>query len=88
MGDRLGNIDLNIQELVVHDFQAVDAAGIGAVVQRELARLAADQRPSTALTETVGGAGLDGRGSDEGSGRATEDVGIEVARAVFRRLGR
>ena len=86
MGDRPNDIDLNIQELVVHGCQAVDAAGIGAVLQRELARLTANHESPTVRTETAGSAGLNGTGSGEGSRIATEAVGIQVAQAVFRRV--
>lgn len=86
MGDRPNDNDLNIQELVIHGCQAVDAASLGAVLQRELARLTADQRRPAARTEIIGGAGLGGTASDEPSGPATEAVGIQVAQAVFRRL--
>jgi hypothetical protein len=86
MGDRPSKIDVNIQELVLHDVEAVDAAGISAVVRRELARLTAKQGPLTA--GTVRGAGSHRRASDAGSEGATEAVGVQVARVVFRRLTR
>lgn len=72
MGIRPGNIELNIRELVVHGLQEVDPAGIGPAVRRELARLAADPGPPVA------------GGADPAPGSATQAVGAEVARAVFR----
>jgi hypothetical protein len=88
MGDWPSDIEVNIKDLVVRDFEAVDAAGIGAVIQRELTRLTAGEGPTRARSEGDRHAASDGRISDTGSERATEDVGIEVARVVFRRLGR
>jgi hypothetical protein len=80
------NIELEIDELVLHGFGAIDREAIGLVVQQELSRLLADGG-------VPGGLGQGGEVSRLGStfnvavGAGAEVVGTQIAQSIYGGLG-
>ena len=77
------NIELHIEELVLHGFAPADRYRIGEMVERELARLFAEEGVPTTLT-----GGLEARQLDAGTfhvaaNSKAETVGAQVAQAVY-----
>jgi hypothetical protein len=88
MGMSPREIQVHIEELVLHGFSAADAPGIGAAVERELARLFAQGGVPASLS---GGAARDtiDAGTFEGSPeRPASDMGAKVAQSVYGGLGK
>ena len=82
------DIELDIDELVLHGFAPGDGEGIGAAIQRELARLFAEQGLPAGLG--AGGAvpRLDGGGFPVAADATTDAIGAQVAHAVYGGLAR
>jgi hypothetical protein len=87
------NIELHIEELVLHGFAAKDRYAIGAAVQRELQRLFAEQgvpQPLQPLQPPGQGCelvGLDGGAFTLKPGAPAHTIGVQVARSVYGGLG-
>jgi hypothetical protein len=81
------NVELHIEELVLHGFAPGDRYRIGDAVERELSRLFAEQGtpPSLARGGDIGS--LDGGSFEAKSGSRAETIGIQAARAVYGGLG-
>lgn len=81
------NIELHIEELVLHGFAPGDRYRIGEAVERELARLFAEQGVPPSLS--LGGemAGLNAGSFQVKSGARTDAIGMQVAQAVYGGLG-
>jgi len=77
------NIELNIEELVLHGFSPGDRYGIGEAVERELARLLADRGVPESLAEGGKIASVDGGAFEVAPGSRAEVVGAQVAKAVY-----
>jgi hypothetical protein len=77
------DIELEIEELMLHGFALADRHPIGDAIRRELARLFAEQGVPAGLA--AGGAipYLDGGGFQLGAGVTPDAVGVQVARAVY-----
>ena len=78
------NLELRIEELVLHGFEPGDRYRIGAAVERELTRLFAKQEgtpPSLARGREV--ARLDGGVFEVTPGSRAEVIGAQVARTVY-----
>ena len=80
-------VALAIEELALHGFAPGDRYPIGEAVERELARLFAEQGVPVALTRSGEIARLDGGAFTVAPGAGAETVGAQVARAVYRSLG-
>jgi hypothetical protein len=81
------NIELHIDELILHGFAPADRVPIGEAVRHELTRLLMEQ----GMLQRFGGGGeaaeLRGDAIRIDHGAKPEMVGKQVAAAVYRRLG-
>jgi hypothetical protein len=82
-----GNVELRIEELVLHGFGSADHDRIGEAVERELARLFAEGGVPPSLTREAGVDRIDGGAFEAQPGSGTEAIGTLVARAVYGGLG-
>ncbi|HLF26604.1 MAG TPA: hypothetical protein VJG32_09720 [Anaerolineae bacterium] len=84
------NVELHIGELVLHDFPQgpSERYRIGAAVERELARLIAEQGVPLALTSLGEVDGLDGGEFHVAPGSSAELIGAQIAQSVYRGFGR
>ncbi len=82
------NIEVNIEELVLHGFAPGDRYRIGEAVERELAQLFTEQGAPPSLTRGGEIERLDGGAFEIAPGSKAEAVGAQVARAVYRGIGR
>jgi len=81
------NIELHIEELVLHGFSPGDRYRIGEAVEQELTRLLADRGVPQSLAEGGEIASVDGGAFEVAPGARAEVVGVEVAKAVHGGLG-
>ena len=77
------NIELNIDELVLHGFAPGDRYSIGEAVERELTRLLADQSVPQSLERGGEIANMDGGAFEVAQGSRAQVVGVQVAKAVY-----
>jgi len=80
------NIELNIEELVLHGFSPSDRHRIGEAVEQELTRLLADRGVPLSLEGGGEIANMDGGAFEVAQGSRTQVVGAQVAKAVYRGL--
>ena len=80
------NIELNIDELVLHGFSPGDRYSIGEAVERELTRLLADRGVPQSLERGGEIANMDGGAFEVAQGSRAQVVGAQVAKAVYGRL--
>ena len=82
------NLELHIDELILHGFPQGDLHRIGSAVENELARLLEESGIPESLTTRGGAENIDA-GAFEVSGNSMPDaVGSQVARAVYRGLSK
>lgn len=81
-----GNIELYVEELVLHGFSAADRYRIGQAVEHELGRMFAE-RGAPPLTRSEEISRLDGGSFEVRRGSGVEVIGAQVARAVYGGLG-
>jgi hypothetical protein len=77
------NIELHIQELILHGFAPADRYLIGEAVQRELARLFAEQGVPLSLSRGGEIALLHGVSFNVVPGAKAEAIGTQVAQSVY-----
>ena len=77
------NIELNIEELVLHGFSPGDRYRIGKAVERELTRVLADRGVPQSLERGGDVANMDGGEFEVAQGSRAQVVGAQVARAVY-----
>ena len=77
------NIELNIEELVLHGFSPGDRHRIGEAVERELTRLLADRGVPQSLAQGGEVASVDGGAFEVAEGSRADVVGAQVAKAVY-----
>ena len=82
------NIDLHIEELVLHGFSPNDRYAIGEAVQRELTRLFSEQGMHASLRGGFEVERLDGGTFHVKQGAKAGIVGTQVAQAVYGELGK
>lgn len=82
------NVELHIEELVLHGFESVDHYVVAEAVEHELARLFAEQGAPPSLMQGGEFARLDGGAFEAGSNSKAETIGGQVAQAVYGGLGR
>lgn len=80
---RLANIELHIEELVLHGFAPGDRYGIGEAVEHELQRLFAEQGTSLGLAQGGEIAHLDGGAFEVSPGAKVETVGVQIAQTIY-----
>ncbi|MDX1546710.1 MAG: hypothetical protein R3247_06970 [Rhodothermales bacterium] len=76
-------IDLRIDELVLDGLDGVNASHVGAVVQRELARLLTAHGVPPAWRQDGGAPRVDAGSITLAPGAPADAVGAQVARAVY-----
>lgn len=81
------NIDLHIEELVLHGFAPGDRATIGATVQRELTRLFTEQGVHASLQRSREVEKMDGGTFHMLPGSKAGTIGTQVAHAIYGGLG-
>jgi hypothetical protein len=77
------NIELHIEELVLHGFAHGDRYRIGEAVERELTRLLADRGVPQSLERGGEIASVDGGAFEVAQGSRAQVVGAQVAKAVY-----
>jgi hypothetical protein len=77
------NLELHIEELVLHGFVPSDRYRIGEAVKRELTRLFAEQGTPSSLARGREVARLDGGVFEVWPYSRAEAIGAQVARAVY-----
>ncbi|HUI06065.1 MAG TPA: hypothetical protein VL486_03570 [Verrucomicrobiae bacterium] len=82
------NIEVRIEELMLHGFAPGDRRGIGAAVEQELTRLLAERGISPELAKTNTVENLDGGSFKLAAGSKAEAIGVQVAQAVHGGLTR
>jgi len=83
-----GNIELRIEELILHGFDSGDRHRIGAAVEAELARLFAEQGVPPSLARGGEMAHLDGGSFEVAPSSRAEVIGSQVAQALYGELNR
>lgn len=81
------DIELHIEELVLHGFSPAYRYRIAEAVERELARFFSEQSIPPALLNGGEIAHMDGGAFQVQSEARPDTIGAQVARAVFRGLG-
>jgi len=77
------NIELNIEELVLHDFSPGDRHRIGEAMEQELTRLLADRGVPQSLERGGEVAHVDGGAFEVAQGSRAQVVGAQVAKAAY-----
>ncbi|MGH6831562.1 MAG: hypothetical protein ACRECM_00850 [Methyloceanibacter sp.] len=80
---RLANIELHMEELVLHGFAPGDRYSIGEAVERELHRLFAEQDEPLRLAQRSEIARLDGGAFEVARGARAEAIGAQIAQAIY-----
>jgi hypothetical protein len=80
------NIDLHIEELVLHGFAPGERATIGAAVQRELTRLFTEQGIHPSLGSGCEAERVDGGTFQVQSGAKGNVIGTQVAQVIYKGL--
>jgi len=77
------NVELHIEQLVLHGFAPSDRHRIGAAIQQELARLLVEQGipPGLAQGKTIGQ--LDGGAFEMRAGTPPRVIGAQIAQAIY-----
>lgn len=81
-------IELHISELALHGFNHVDPAQIGTSVRQELSRLLNERGTPSAFTQSGNVAHLEGEAFTAASGANADAIGAQIARSIYRGLGR
>ncbi len=87
MKQRPYNIDLHIEELVLHGFAPNDRRAISEAVQRELTRLFAEQGIHPSLSNGYEAERVDGGTFQVQLGAKGNAIGTQVAQAIYGGLG-
>lgn len=82
------NIELHIEELVLYGFAPAGRQHIREAVEREVARLLAEQGIPPGLAQGSEMARLDGGAFVVAPGSKPETVGVQIAQAIYRGLSR
>ena len=77
------NIELNIDELVLHGFAPGDRYRIGEAVEQELTRLLGDRGVPQSLERGREIANMDGGAFEVAQGSRPQVVGTQVVKAVY-----
>ena|ERR1700694_3336367 len=80
------NIELHIEELVLHGFSPNDRHAIGEAVQRELTRLFVEQGVDASLSRGFEAERVDGGALNVKQGTRAEGIGRQVGQTVYSSL--
>jgi hypothetical protein len=83
MGVRPANIELRVDELVLHGFSPGDRYRIGEAAELELGRLFAERGAPPSLVRDAEITRLDGGSFDAGPDSGAEAIGVRLAQAVY-----
>ena len=83
----MSNIELHIEELILHGFAAGDRYAIGEALERELVQLFKEQGVPPSLVQSGEISRLDAGAFEMKPGSKTEMIGQQMARAVYKGLG-
>lgn len=78
-----GNIDLYVEQLILHGFQPGDHYLIGQDFEHELGRLLAERGVPPSLVRSGEVTRMDGGSFEAKPGSGGEAIGAEVARAIY-----
>ncbi len=78
------NVELYIEELVLHGFPPGDRYRLGEAVERELVRLLTEQGVASGLTHVGDIARLDGGAFAVQPGAGAEGIGVQVAQSIYQ----
>jgi hypothetical protein len=81
------NLEVLVEELVLHGFAPADRYRIGEAVERELDRLITQQGVAPALMESET-ENIDGGAFELKPNLGAESIGVQVAQTVYGRLNR
>lgn len=82
------HIDLHIDRLVLHGFEHLDRATLGAAVEAELTRLFAEHGTSATLHEGSRIPRIDGGSFSAAPGATAGTLGVQIARSVYGGMNR
>jgi hypothetical protein len=82
------NIELHIEELVLHGFSSRDRDAIGEAVRHELMRLFAEQGIHSTFGKNYEVERLDGGSFNVKPGAKAQTIGTQVAQSVYGGLGK
>jgi hypothetical protein len=82
------NIDLHIEELILHGFSPNNRYAIAEAVQGELTRLFAERGVHASLQRGFEVERLDGGAFNVTQGSKAKGIGVQVGRAVYGGLGK
>jgi hypothetical protein len=82
------NVELYIEELVLHGFMPGERHHIGEAVERELTRLFAEQGAPPQLSVSSRTARMDVGAFEVSPGSKPEAIGTQVAQTLYGRLGK
>lgn len=82
------NVHLQIEELILHGFTPADRQRIGAAVEEELTRLLVEQGVPPTLANGGLLARLDGGSFSVSATAKPQQIGRQVAQAIYKGLGR
>lgn len=77
------NIQLHIDELILHGFSPADRSRIAEVIQTELARLFASKGVPRTLTQGGAVPVLDGAEFEFTPGMSAQAIGLQVAQSIY-----
>ena len=77
------DVELHVEELVLHGFARRDRQAIGEALRGELARLIAERGLPAGLSAADGAASLDGGAFRASPGQRPAEVGAAVANAIY-----
>ena len=80
------NVDVRIEEFVLHGFPQGDQLGIGDAAGRELSRLFAERGVPQSLAHGADAPRLDAGSFEMSPEQSSETIGAQVARSVYGAL--
>jgi hypothetical protein len=80
------NVELHIEELILHSFAPKDRHAIGESIQRELQRLLTEQEMFSPLEQDREVAHLDGAAFTMKPGARADTIGRQVAQSIYASL--
>ena len=78
-----GNIELNIEQLILHGFPPGDRYRISAAIQQELTRLLAEQGVPPSLVQGGMIEQLNGGSFEMAVGARAEVIGTQIAQSIY-----
>jgi hypothetical protein len=80
-------VELQIEELVLHGFAPRDRHRIAEAIQHELTRLFGDASVPSSFLQSGESPGLDGGAFQISHGATAQSIGVEIGRALYQSFG-